>query len=282
MAIKLYKPTTNGRRVASVQDFSDVTKQRPEKSLVEIRKKKSGRNNTGKITVRHRGGGVKQLYRIIDFKQQTFDMPAAVTAIEYDPNRGPRIALVAYENGEKAYIIAGAGMKVGDRVMSSRHAIEAAPGNRMPLEYIPAGLFVYNVELTPGNGAQMVRGAGGMAQLQVIEGDYAQLRLPSGEVRQVLKQCAATVGTIGNADYSLVRLGKAGRMRKKGWRPVVRGKVMNPVDHPHGGGEGRNPIGLRGGPKTMWGKKALGVKTRNPKKWSNDLIVQRRKGRLKK
>lgn len=276
MAIKLYKPTTNGRREASVQDFFDVTKKKPERSLVEYRKKWSGRNNMGKITVRHRGGGAKRLYRIVDFKQQLFDIPATVDAIEYDPNRGPRIALLQYDNGVKSYILAGAGMNVSDRVVSSEHAIEAAPGNRMPLQHIPVGLFVYNVELTPGKGGQLARGAGGMAQLQVIEGDYAHLRLPSGEVRKVQKECMATVGTVGNAEYQLVRYGKAGRMRKKGWRPVVRGKVMNPVDHPHGGGEGRNPIGLRGGPKTKWGKKALGVKTRNPKKWSGQFIVQRR------
>ncbi|HYE60082.1 MAG TPA: 50S ribosomal protein L2 [Candidatus Kapabacteria bacterium] len=279
MAVKVYKPTTNGRRVSSVQDFSDITKTRPEKSLVRMLKKHSGRNNTGKITVRHQGGGVKQMYRVIDFKQDLFDIPGTVQAIEYDPNRGPRIALVEYTNGVKSYILAGEGMKVGDTVVSSLTAVEPKPGVRMPLQHIPVGLFVYNIELTPRTGGKIVRGAGTAAQLQVIEGDYAQLRLPSGEVRMVQKECSATIGRIGNSDFQLVRYGKAGRMRKLGWRPVVRGKVMNPVDHPHGGGEGRNSIGLKGGPKTIWGKKALGIKTRDAKKWSNKLIIQRRKGR---
>lgn len=214
--------------------------------------------------------------------ENLYDVPGRVEAIEYDPNRGPRIAFVLYENGAKAYILAAQSMKVGDKVLSSRSAIEATPGARMPLECMPIGLFVYNLELTPGKGGQIVRGAGSSGQLQVIEGDYAQVRLPSGEVRLIQKECMATVGTISNSDYKLVRYGKAGRQRKRGIRPTVRGKVMNPVDHPHGGGEGRNPIGLKGGPKTMWGKKALGVKTRDPKKWSNKLIIQRRKGKLKK
>ncbi len=277
MAVKVYKPTTNGRRASSVQDFSDVTKARPEKALVEMLKRKSGRNNTGRITVRHQGGGVKRLYRIVDFKQQIFDIPAVVEAIEYDPNRGPRVALVRYENNVRTYILAPEGLKVGDKVVSSKKQIEAIPGARMPLAYVPVGLFVYNIELTPGKGGQIVRGAGNAAQLQVIEGDYAQLRLPSGEVRFILKSCMATVGKVGNSDYQLVRYGKAGRQRKRGIRPTVRGKVMNPVDHPHGGGEGRNSIGLKGGPKTIWGKKALGVKTRSEKKWSNQFILSRRK-----
>ncbi len=276
MAVKVYKPTTNGRRVSSVQDFSDVTKVKPQKSLVQMLKRKGGRNNTGRITVRHQGGGVKRMYRMVDFKQQMFDMPAVVEAIEYDPNRGPRLALVRYENGTLSYILAPEGMKVGDKVVSSKKQIEAIPGARMPLQYVPVGLFVYNIELTPGKGGQIVRGAGNAAQLQVIEGNYAQLRLPSGEVRFILKECMATVGTVGNSDYQLVRYGKAGRMRKRGIRPTVRGKVMNPVDHPHGGGEGRNSIGLKGGPKTLWGKKALGIKTRGAKKWSNQFILSRR------
>lgn len=279
MSIKQLKPTTNGRRKASVQDFSDITKTTPEKSLTAVLKKKSGRNNTGRITVRHRGAGVKRLYRIVDFKQQVFDMPATVAAIEYDPNRGARIALLEYKNGTKAYIIAPQGLTVGMAVLSSDKKIEAATGNRMPLEHIPVGMFVHNVEMMPGKGGQLIRGAGSSAQLQVLEGRFAQLKLPSGEVRLVPKECAASVGIVSNPDYKLVRLGKAGRMRKLGWRPVVRGKVMNPVDHPHGGGEGRNPIGFKGGPKTPWGKKALGVKTRKPKKASTALIVAPRKKR---
>ncbi len=277
MAVKKYKPTTPGRRGASVQDFSDVTKKRPEKSLVERLKRHSGRNNTGKIMVRHRGGGAKKLYRIIDFKRYAFDKQAEVIAIEYDPNRGPRIALIQYEDGKKSYILAAAGMKVGDKVLSSDKKIEAVVGNRMPLEHIPTGLFVYNLEITPGKGGQMVRGAGNGAQLQVVEGKFAQLKLPSGEVRLVKKENLATIGKVSNSDYKLVRLGKAGRRRHMGWRPTVRGKAMNPVDHPHGGGEGAQPIGLKGGPKTPWGKKALGVKTRKKGKSSNKFIVSPRK-----
>ena len=277
MAVKKYKPTTPGRRGASVLDSSDITKKKPEKSLIEPIKKTGGRNNTGRITVRHRGGGVKRMYRKIDFKRLAFDKTAEVIAIEYDPNRGPRIALIQYEDGTKSYILAAAGMKVGDKVLSSDKKIEAATGNRMPLEQIPTGLFVYNVELAPGNGGQIVRGAGTGAQLQVVEGKYAQLKLPSGEVRLVKKNCLATVGKVGNTDHKLVRLGKAGRRRKLGWRPTVRGSAMNPVDHPHGGGEGAQPIGLKGGPKTPWGKKALGVKTRKKDKASNKFIVASRK-----
>ena len=239
--------------------------------------KKSGRNNTGKITVRHRGGGAKRLYRIVDFKRVKFDVPATVEAIEYDPNRGPRIALVQYEDATKSYILAPVGLKVGDKVLSSKGKIEATTAARMPLEHVPVGLFVYNIELAPGKGGQVVRGAGNSAQLQVIEGKYGQLKLPSGEVRKFQKECMASVGQVGNADFQLVRLGKAGRSRHLGRKPTVRGKVMNPVDHPHGGGEGSNPIGLKGGPKTPWGKKALGVKTRTKGKWSDKFIVQRRK-----
>lgn len=279
MPIKLYKSTTNGRREGSVQDFSDVTKTEPEKSLTIMLKKNSGRNNTGIITVRHRGGGVRRLYRLVDFKQENHDIPGAVTAIEYDPNRGPRLALVEYENKAKSYIIAPQGIKVGDRVLSSLKAIEPTLGARLPLKNIPVGLFVYNIELTPGKGGQLARGAGSGAQLQTIEGDYAQLKLPSGEVRLVSVDCMASIGQVGNQDYKLIRLGKAGRKRLKGWRPVVRGKAMNPVDHPHGGGEGRNPIGLKGGPKTKWGKKALGVKTRKSQKASSKFIISRRRGK---
>lgn len=280
MSVKLYKPTTNGRRQASASDFSDLTASKPVKSLVRVLKKHSGRNNQGIITVRHRGGGVKRLYRNIDFKQTNFDVLGTVKTIEYDPNRGARIAYVEYANGAKAYVIVPQGMQVGATIMASQKAIDPNTGNRMPLEFIPTGLTVYNIELTPGKGGQIVRGAGTAAQLQTVEGRFAQLKMPSGEVRMVLKECMATVGLVGNSDHKLVRLGKAGRMRLKGWRPVVRGKVMNPVDHPHGGGEGRNPIGLKGGPKTPWGKKAMGIKTRR-KQSSDSLILERRKKRKK-
>lgn len=277
MSVKVYKPTTAGRRKSSVQDFSDVTKTTPEASLITVLKKKSGRNNTGKITVRHQGGGVKQMYRIVDFKRTKYDVPAEVVSIEYDPIRGPRIALIKYEDGEKSYIIAPEGMKVGDKVLSSQNKIESSVGARMPLKHIPIGLFVHNIELTPGKGGQMIRGAGGAAQLQVFEEGMAQLKLPSGEVRMVKEECSATVGRVGNADYKLVRYGKAGRMRFRGIRPRVKGKNMNPVDHPHGGGEGHSPIGLKSGPKTPWGKLARGVKTRKSGKWSDKFIIKRRK-----
>ncbi|OGH71284.1 MAG: 50S ribosomal protein L2 [Candidatus Magasanikbacteria bacterium RIFCSPLOWO2_01_FULL_43_20b] len=281
MPIKIYKPTTAARRKSSVQDFSDITKVEPEKSLVVNLQRKSGRNNTGKITVRHQGGGVKRLYRLVDFKQHSFDLPAEVKAIEYDPNRGARIMLVEYADKEKSYLLAPQGIKIGETIMSSRKKIEAKVGNRMPLEEIPVGLFVYNVELTPGKGGQIVRGAGNGAQFQVIEGEYAQLKLPSGEVRMVQKNCLATIGQVSNPDYNLIRWGKAGRIRKRGIRPTVKGKNMNPVDHPHGGGEGHSPIGLKGGPKTMWGKKARGVKTRKPQKWSDKFVLKKRKGTVK-
>jgi len=277
MSVKLYKPTTPGLRKTSRQDFSDITKTKPEKSLLIRLKKQAGRNNTGSITVRHRGGGAKQLYRLVDFQQKKYDMTARVLAIEYDPNRGPRIGLIEYEDGQKSYILGYEGIRVGDKIVSSQGKIEAKPGNRMRLEHIPVGLFVHNLELTSGKGGQLIRGAGVGAQLQVIEGDLAQLKLPSGEIRLLKKTCRASIGMVGNSDFSLVRIGKAGRKRHLGWRPTVRGKVMNPVDHPHGGGEGSNPIGLKGGPKTPWGKKALGVKTRKRKKWSNKFILVRRK-----
>lgn len=277
MALKKYKPTTPSRRGASVLDFSVITKINPEKSLLAPLNKKSGRNNTGKITVRHRGGGVKRLYRIIDFKRDRFEMEAEVIAIEYDPNRGPNIALINYADGKKSYILAAEGMKVGDKVISTQGKMEAKVGIRMPLKNIPVGMLVYNVEFEPGKGGQLIRSAGAGAQIQTTEGKYSQLKLPSGEIRLINKECMATVGKVGNAEKKFVRLGKAGRRRKLGWKPTVCGKNMNPVDHPHGGGEGHNPIGLKGGPKTPWGKKALGVKTRKPKKWSNKFIVQRRK-----
>ncbi|KKQ27112.1 MAG: 50S ribosomal protein L2 [Candidatus Magasanikbacteria bacterium GW2011_GWC2_37_14] len=277
MSVKVYKPTSPGRRKSSVQDFSDITKSKPEKSLIKILKKKSGRNNTGNITVRHQGGGVKRMYREVDFKQSKFDIIAEVKTIEYDPNRGARIMMVEYTDGVKAYWLAPQGIKIGEKLVSSEKHVEPKVGNRMPLQEIPVGLFVYNVELTQAKGGQIVRGAGNGAQLQVIEGDYAQLKLPSGEMRLVKKNCLASIGMVSNPDYNLIRWGKAGRMRKRGIRPTVKGKNMNPVDHPHGGGEGHSPIGLRGGPKTMWGKKARGVKTRKPGKWSNKFIISKRK-----
>src|SRR3989338_242777 len=279
MAIKHHKPTSAGRRKSSVQDFPDITSFKPEKSLIEPRKKHSGRNNMGIITVRHKGGGAKQMYRMVDFLQNRFDIPATVKTIEYDPNRGCRICLVEYSDGIKSYILGFNGVKVGDTVISSQKKVDPAPGTRMPLEHIPVGLFVHNVELVAGQGGQLVRGAGNSTQLQVIEGEYAQLKMPSGDVRLVKKNAAATIGTLGNADFGLVRYGKAGRMRHRGIKPRVGGKNMNPVDHPHGGGEGHSPIGLRGGPKTPWGKKAMGVKTRKRGKWTDSFIVSRRKGK---
>lgn len=281
MTVKIYKPTTPGRRNSSVQDFSDITKHTPTKSLVERLKKHAGRNNTGKITVRHQGGGVKQLYRKVDFFREKYTIPATVTAIEYDPNRGARIALVKYADGVESYILAPLGLVVGNTVLSSKEKIDPTVGARMPLEFIPVGLFVHDLELIAGQGAKLVRGAGASAQLQTVEGAYAQVRLPSGELRLIKKECSATIGTVSNPDYKLVRWGKAGRMRHRGRRPAVGGKSMNPVDHPHGGGEGHSPIGLRGGPKTPWGKKALGVKTRKHGKWSDKFIIQRRKKKAK-
>lgn len=277
MPIKVYKPITDGRRKSSVDAFLDITKHEPEKALIKILKKKSGRNNQGIITVRHQGGGVKQYYRLVDFKQKKFDIPAVVLAIEYDPIRGPRIALVQYSDGVKSYILCPENLKVGDKVMSSLKNIEAKPGNRMPLEKIPVGLFIYNIELTPGKGGQLVRGAGLSAQLMSVEGDYATIRLPSGEMRLIKKECAASIGALSNADKRLIRYGKAGRMRLRGIKPRVKGKNMNPVDHPHGGGEGHSPIGQKRGPRTIYGKAALGVLTRKPQKWSNKFIISSRK-----
>ena len=279
MAVKRYKPTTPGRRLSSVQDFSDITKKKPTKSLVKGKKRTSGRGNTGRITVRHRGGGVKRLYRMVDFARKNYDVEAEIQSVEYDPNRGCRIVLIEYTDGSKSYILAAEGMKVGDKVISTKNKVDAKTGVRMPLEHIPAGLSIYNIELVPGKGGQMVRGAGDGAQLQTLEGKYAQLKLPSGEIRLVKKECMATVGRVGNSDYSLVRWGKAGRMRHRGFRPTVKGKNMNPCDHPHGGGEGHSPIGMKAGPKTKWGKKALGVKTRKKGKASNKFIIKRRKKR---
>ncbi len=276
MPIKIYKPTTAGRRHSSTDAFADVTKKAPEKRLTLPRRKTAGRNNQGKITVRRRGGGAPQRVRIVDFRQDKFDVPAKVMAIEYDPTRGARLALLNYKDGEKRYIVAAQGVTIGDELVSSRSFVEIKPGNRMPLAKIPVGVTVHNIELTPGLGGSVVRGAGAGAQVMALESGKAQIKLPSGEVRFFAEDCLATVGSVGNPDHRLVRWGKAGRTRGRGRRPAVRGKVMNPVDHPHGGGEGRNPIGLKR-PKTKWGKPALGVKTRNPKKASSKMIVKRRK-----
>ncbi len=274
MAIKLYKPTNPGRRHASVLDSSGLTKKTREKSLTMNLNKFSGRNNQGKITVRHRGGGAKKIYRLIDFKQNKFDEPAEVVALEYDPNRNARIALIKYTDNSKAYILAADQLKVGDRIMSSQNKIEAKIGNRMPLEFIPQGQNIYNIELVPGLGGKIGRSAGTLVVLQNIEGKFAQLKMPSKEIRLVRKECLASIGQVSNPDAKLVRLGKAGRKRHMGIKPTVRGKVMNPVDHPHGGGEGKHPVGMKY-PKTLWGKHALGVKTRKNKP-SDKLIIKRR------
>ncbi len=277
MGIKTYNPYTPSRRQMSGSDFSEITKTTPEKSLCVSLKKNSGRNNQGKITVRHRGGGNRRKYRIIDFKRKKDGIPANVVAIEYDPNRTANIALICYADGEKSYILAPEGLKVGMKVMNGPEA-EIRVGNCLPLSEIPVGTLVHNIELYPGKGGQMVRSAGNSAQLMAKEGKYATLRLPSGEMRMVPLAARATIGVIGNGDHNLVNIGKAGRKRHMGIRPTVRGSVMNPNDHPHGGGEGRAPIG-RPGPCTPWGKPALGLKTRKKKKASNKLIVRRRDGK---
>jgi large subunit ribosomal protein L2 len=272
MPVKQYRPTSPGRRGMSVSTFEEITKTRPEKSLTVRLKKHAGRNNQGKITTRHRGGGAKRAYRLIDFKRNKLDVPAKVAAIEYDPNRSARIALLHYVDGEKRYILAPLGLKVGDRVVAGADA-DIRPGNALPLKNIPTGTTVHNVELERGRGGQMVRSAGAGAQLMAKEGKYALLRLPSGEQRNVNILCMATIGQVGNVDHENVRIGKAGRSRHMGRRPTVRGSAMNPVDHPHGGGEGRAPIG--GQPQTPWGKPALGYKTRRNKR-SDRFIVRRR------
>ena len=277
MAIKNYKPTTPSRRNMSVTDYSSLSKVAPERSLLEPISKKSGRNSYGRITVRHRGGGNRRKYRVIDFKRQKFDMPATVKTIEYDPNRSAHIALIQYEDGVKSYIIAPEGLQIGAKVVAGPDA-DIVAGNALPLKNIPVGTIVHNVELYPGRGAQLARSAGNSAQLMAIEGPYALLRLPSGELRNVPVDCMATIGVVGNTDHANVKIGKAGRKRNMGWRPTVRGSVMNPHDHPHGGGEGKAPIG-RPGPVTPWGKPALGYKTRNRKKASNKMIVRRRNGK---
>ncbi len=277
MAIKVYKPTTNARRNMSVTDYSVLSKVEPEKSLLEPLKKHSGRNSYGRITVRHKGGGNRRKYRVIDFKRQKFGVEATVKTLEYDPNRSAFIALIEYTDGEKAYIIAPQGLKVGDKVVSGPEA-DIKPGNALPLTNIPTGTFIHNVELYPGRGAQLARSAGIMAQLMAKENGYALLRLPSGELRNVPAACMATIGQVGNTDHENVKIGKAGRKRHLGVRPTVRGSVMNPNDHPHGGGEGKSPVG-RPGPVTPWGKPALGYKTRKHHKSSDKLIVKRRNGK---
>ena len=279
MAIKLYKPTTPARRGMTTADTDAITKRKPEKSLLVAKKRISGRNNQGKITVRHRGGGAKRFYRLIDFKFLA-GREATVTAIEYDPNRSAHIALVNLENGRKAYILAGAGMQVGDKLGSGAD-VEIKRGNRMPLSAIPAGTQIYNIELVIGKGGQLVRSAGARAQLVAKEGDFAQVRLPSGEVRLIHQNCLATIGSVGNEAHQNIKYGSAGRRRRLGWRPSVRGKAMNPVDHAHGGGEGAQPIGLKAGPQTPWGKPALGYKTRNRKRTDAMIVRSRHKARRK-
>ena len=277
MAIKTYKPTTAARRNMSVTDYTSLSKNGPEKSLLAPLDKKAGRNSYGRITVRHRGGGNRKKYRIIDFKRQKHDVEATVLGIEYDPNRSAFIALIQYEDGEKRYIIAPNGLKVGDVIESGANA-DIKTGNALPLTNIPVGTFIHNVELYPGKGAQLARSAGIMAQLMAKENGMALLRLPSGELRNVPESCMASIGQVSNIDHENVKIGKAGRKRHMGWRPTVRGSVMNPNDHPHGGGEGKSPVG-RPGPVTPWGKPALGYKTRKKKNRSDKFIVKRRNGK---
>ena len=278
MSIKTYRPTTPARRQMTVSGFDGVDKHaRPEKKLTEVLKKNSGRNSYGRITVRHKGGGNRQKYRIIDFKRNKTEMEAEVLRLEYDPNRSAFIALVEYTDGERRYILAPVGLKAGDKIVSSASA-DIKPGNALPLANIPVGTVIHNIELYPGKGAQLVRSAGVSAQLMAKENGMALLRLPSGELRNVPDACMATVGQVSNIDHENVKIGKAGRKRNMGWRPTVRGSVMNPNDHPHGGGEGKSPVG-RPGPVTPWGKPALGYKTRSKKKASNKFIVKRRNGK---
>ena len=274
MGMKHFKAYTPSRRNMTVSTFEEVTKKTPEKSLLATKKKNAGRNSYGRITVRHQGGGNRQKYRIIDFKRKKDNMEATVIGIEYDPNRTANIALIEYTDGERAYILAPQGLTDGDKVVSGETA-DIKPGNCMPISNIPVGTMIHNIELNPGQGGKLVRSAGQEAQLMAKEGKYAHVRLPSGEMRLILARCRATIGTIGNADYENMKIGKAGRKRHMGIRPTVRGSVMNPVDHPHGGGEGRAPVG-HAGPMTPWGKPALGYKTRNKKKLSNKFIVKRR------
>lgn len=275
MPVRRYNPTSAGRRFSSVDSFDDITKTEPEKSLITMRKGHAGRSG-GKIAVRHRGAGEKRYLRLVDFKRDKYDIAGKIIAIEYDPNRTARIALIQYTDNEKRYMVAPAGLKVGDEIISSQKLVDIKVGNRMPISLIPAGTIIHSIELQPGMGGILVRSAGMGAELMAVEGDYAQIKLPSKEVRMVKRECAATIGEVGTKDRRLIRWGKAGRMRHRGIRPTVRGKAMNPVDHPHGGGEGLSPIGLKY-PKTKWGKHALGVKTRKSNKWSEKFIIKRRK-----
>ena len=274
MPLKVYKPTSPGRRGMTGSTFEEITKKEPEKSLLKPLKRKAGRSNQGRITVRHRGGGAKRMYRIIDFKRNKLGIPGEVTAIEYDPNRSARIALIHYTDGEKRYILAPIGLKVGDTIMTGSDA-EIKAGNALPLRAMPTGTAIHNIELHRGKGGQLVRSAGVSAQLMAKEGSYALVRMPSGEIRRIHIECSATIGQVGNVDHRHIKLGKAGRKRHMGWRPTVRGSAMTPRDHPHGGGEGRSPIGLPG-PKTPWGKPAMGYRTRR-NKVTGSMIVKRRK-----
>ena len=276
MAIKKYKPTTPGRRGMTVTDYSVLSKVEPERSLLEPMKHNSGRNNTGRITVRHHGGGNRTKYRVVDFKRNKFDVPATVKTLEYDPNRSAHIALIQYEDGVKSYIIAAEGLKVGDTVMNGPNA-DIKPGNCLPFSAIPVGTVIHNIELYPGKGAQLVRSAGNMAQLMAKENGYALVRLPSGEMRNVPLNCVASIGQVGNIDHENVNYGKAGRKRHMGWRPAVRGSVMNPCDHPHGGGEGKSPVG-RPSPVTPWGTPTMGYTTRKHHNRSDTFIVKRANG----
>ncbi|MFC1949702.1 50S ribosomal protein L2 [Chloroflexota bacterium] len=275
MAVKVYRPTSPGRRGMTGATFEEITKSKPEKSLVLPIKKRAGRNSQGRITVRHRGGGAKRRLRVIDFKRDKAGVPGTVKAIEYDPNRSARIALIYYADGDKRYIIAPLGLNVGD-VIKSGEGAEIRPGNALPLKLIPSGTMIHNIELQLGRGGKLARSAGLAAQIVALEGEFALIRLPSGEVRRIHSVCQATIGQVGNVDHQGIKLGKAGRKRWLGWRPTVRGSAMNPNDHPHGGGEGRSPIGLPG-PKTPWGKPALGYRTRKPK--ASDKMIVRRRGR---
>ena len=275
MAIKRYKPTSPARRFMSVSTFDEITSTKPERSLLDTQSKSGGRNNNGRITVRHIGGGNRQKYRIIDFKRKKDNIEAQVIGIEYDPNRSANIALIEYTDGTKSYILAPQGLTDGDKVVSGEN-VDIKPGNAMPISSIPVGTIIHNIELNPGQGGKLVRSAGQEAQLMAKEGTYAHVRLPSGEMRLVLARCRATIGVIGNSDHENIKLGKAGRTRHMGIRPTVRGSVMNPVDHPHGGGEGRAPVG-HAGPLTPWGKPALGYKTRKKHKTTDKFIVKRRK-----
>lgn len=274
MPLKIYRPTTPSRRKSSIVRSPDISKKGPRKALTAPKRAQAGRNSSGRITIRHRGGGAKRRIRLVDFHANRFGISAVVESMEYDPNRGARIALVRYRDGERRYILAPDGLKAGETIMTSEGKGEIRTGNRMPLEYIPVGVMIHNLELIPGGGGKVVRGAGTVAQIMAIEGDHAQVKMPSGEIRLFHKACLGSIGQVGNIDHRLVRIGSAGRKRRMGIRPTVRGKAMNPVDHPHGGGEGRNPIGLKH-PKTPWGKPALGVKTRRGK-FSDRLILSRR------